>query len=152
QSNEPVPGSTVRLTIDRDIQAAAQTELQNWLAKGHPGAAVALDVRTGAVLALVSVPSYDPNLFVTGITGENWSKLREDPANPLVNRAISSAFAPGSTFKLITTAAGLETERTSPNDTAHCSGVMYLGKWAKRCHKSGGHGTVNLNDAIAKSC
>ncbi len=152
QSNEPVPGSTLRLTIDRDVQSVAQTELRSWLAKGHPGAAVALDVRTGAVLALVSVPGYDPNLFVTGITGENWNKLREDPGNPLVNRAISSAYAPGSTFKLITTAAGLETERTSPGDTAHCSGVMYLGKWRKRCHKSGGHGTVNLNEAIAKSC
>ena len=71
---------------------------------------------------------------------------------PQINRAVSGGYAPGSTFKVVTASAGLETHSTTPEDRTYCQGVIYIGRWAKRCHKSGGHGSVNLIDAIEQSC
>lgn len=151
-STEPLPGATLTLTLDKELQKVAYQELQAQAAKGRPGAAVALDPNTGAVLALASVPSYDPNLFVNGITRANWKKIQDNPLLPQINRAINSAYAPGSTFKVITAAAGLETGLTGPYDRAYCRGVMFVGRWPKRCHRRRGHGSVNLNEALARSC
>jgi len=149
---DPIPGATLRLTIDYNLQKAAYEALTPWAAKGKPGAAVALDPQTGAVLALVSVPSYDPNLFVRGISARDWKQLQNDPGLPQINRAINSAYAPGSTFKVITAAAGLETGKIDPEERVYCRGSISLGRWRKRCHKRGGHGSVRLNTAIARSC
>jgi penicillin-binding protein 2 len=151
-SFDPVPGARVELTVDARVQQAAYDELAVWAARGHPGAAVALDPRTGAVLALVSVPSFDPNQFATGINASNWNALRNDPLKPLINRASGSAYAPGSTFKLITATAGLCSGRITPQDRVYCSGVIYLGRWPKRCHKASGHGSVDMVRAIQVSC
>lgn len=149
---EPIPGAQVQLTIDARVQQAAYEALSAWAARGHPGAAVALDPRTGAVLALVSVPSFDPNQFATGINSVNWKALQDNPLKPLINRACGSAYAPGSTFKLVTAAAGLCTGRITPSDRVFCSGVIYLGRWPKRCHKASGHGSVDMVRAIQQSC
>lgn len=150
----PVQGATLRLTIDKELQRIAYDELQRWAARGRPGAAVALDPNTGAVLALASVPSYDPNEFVRGVSKSYWGRVSKDPLKPLINRAVGSAYAPGSTFKVITASAGLESGVIGQNDTIYCSGVIYLGskRWPKRCHKLSGHGSLALNAAIAQSC
>lgn len=152
--SDPVPGATLRLTIDRDLQRVAYDELQKWAARGKPGAAVALDPNTGAVLALVSVPSYDPNQFVHGVSKDYWAQVSRDPLKPLINRAVGTANAPGSTFKVITSSAGLEDGAITENSTVTCTGVIYLGshRWPKRCHKLSGHGTLALNAALAQSC
>lgn len=149
---DPVPGATVRLTIDAAVQKVAYEALAGWVAKGKPGAAVAIDPQTGAVIALASCPSYDPNQFVTGISRADWKKLSEDPLKPQINRAISGGYAPGSTFKVITASAGLETHSIGVHDSEYCTGGMYLGRWLKRCHKSGGHGSVDMVEALQKSC
>jgi len=151
-NTDPIPGSTLTLTLDKELQKVAYQELQAQAAEGKPGAAVALDPNTGAVLALASVPSYDPNQFVNGISKANWKKIQDNPLLPQINRAINSAYAPGSTFKIVTAAAGLETGLIGPHDRTHCRGVMYVGRWPKRCHRRRGHGTVDLNEAIAGSC
>ncbi len=151
---EPVQGATLRLTIDKDLQRLAYEELHKWASRGKPGAAVALDPNTGAVLALVSVPSYDPNEFVHGVSKAYWGQISGNPLKPLINRAVGSANAPGSTFKVVSASAGLEAGVTSLSDSIYCSGVMYLGakRWPKRCHKLSGHGSLGLNAAIAQSC
>jgi penicillin-binding protein 2 len=151
-SHAPVPGATVRLTVDRDVQRAAYEGLAAWAQKGKPGAAVALDPNDGSVIALASVPGYDPNDFVLGISTKTWNGLQEDERNPLINRAVAGASAPGSTFKPITSSAGLETGLMNPYERVFCSGVIYLGRWAKRCHKHAGHGSVDLTAAMAESC
>ena len=151
-STAPVPGSTLTLSIDKDVQKVACNELAAWAAKGKPGAAVALDPQTGAVIAMVSVPSYDPNLFVRGITAKDWKGISENPLKPQINRAVGSAYAPGSTFKMITASAGLETGSISPEERIFCAGKISLGKWTKRCHKASGHGSVNMHTALAQSC
>jgi penicillin-binding protein 2 len=151
-NRDPIPGATVTLNIDSELQKIAYQELLAWAAKGKPGAAVALDPQTGAVLALVSIPSYDPNLFVGGISSKDWKALQDNPLKPQINRAIYGAVAPGSTFKIITAAAGLEAGKTSVHDGDFCGGVIYLGRWAKRCHRRSGHGSVSFTSALARSC
>src|SRR5207302_8892555 len=108
--------------------------------------------RDGTSLTLAKAPSYNPNLFASGISIDDWKSIRDHPLHPLVNRAVSSAYAPGSTFKLITASAGLESGKTSPDDGDYCAGYIMLGKTPKHCHKRGGHGHVGFFDAIAKSC
>jgi len=152
ESFAPVPGSRLTLTIRHDLQKIAYDELMRWAARGKPGAAVAMDPRDGAVLALVSTPSFDPNLFVSGIRRADWQRLHGDRRMPLINRAVGSATAPGSTFKVVTAAAGLDTGCCGPWTTEVCRGVIYLRRWPKRCHRRSGHGTVDLVEAIAKSC
>jgi penicillin-binding protein 2 len=149
ESRDPIPGHTVVLNIDKDLQRIGYEELA---AKQKTGAVVALDPRTGAVLALVSYPSYDPNAYVGGISREDLKALNSNKQKPQINRAVYSAVAPGSTFKLITAAAGLETGKIDTHSGDFCSGSISLGRWRKRCHKRGGHGHVDFTDAIAKSC
>ncbi len=151
-TSDPVAGATLRLNIVGRLQRLAYSKLLEHARRGHPGAAVAMNPQTGAVLALASAPSYDPASFEGGIAKEMWQELRDNRLKPLINRATSSATAPGSVFKLVTAIAGLETSKTSPWDSVHCTGVIYLGRWPKRCHKRSGHGTVDLIEAIAKSC
>ena len=144
---ESVPGNNLRLTIDLDLQAVAELGLED-----RKGAVVALDPRNGEILALASAPVYDPNKFVVGFTNEEWSELNSDPRTPMLNRATQGTFAMGSVFKPIHGLAGLESNQAGSDFRVHCSGGMPFGGRYFRCHKRGGHGTVDLRRAIAVSC
>jgi len=151
-SRDPVPGATLRLSLRADLQAVAYEQLAPYLRQGHAGAVVAMEPSTGAVLAMVSLPSYDPRHFEGGIPRKRWRALQSNPLRPLINRATAMAVAPGSVFKVVTALAGLERRQTSIYDGTYCSGVIYLGKWPKRCHRRSGHGRVDFTEALAKSC
>ena len=106
---------------------------------------VALDPRSGEVLAMVSRPNFDPNQFAGRIKASAWKDIINNPYNPLMNRAIQAQLAPGSTFKPIMALAGLETGTIDENWNVHCSGgASFYGRYFK-CHKKGGHGSVSLN-------
>ena len=144
---DPVSGANVVLTIDADIQKAAWKAFEN-----KAGAAVVMDPRDGSVLAMVSAPSYDPNLFNSGIPQEEWTRLQTNPLNPLSNRAISGQYPPGSTYKLIVAAAALEEGIIKPETKIHCNGTFELGNRIYRCWKKHGHGAVDLHRALVESC
>ena len=144
---DPVSGYNIVLTIDADLQKAA------WQAfDGKPGAAVVVDTRDGSVLAMVSSPSFDPNLFNNGISYDQWDKLQNNPFAPLSNKAISGQYPPGSTYKLIVAAAALEEGIITSDTKVLCNGSFTLGSRTYRCWKKGGHGWVDLHKAIVESC
>src|SRR5580698_4894092 len=139
------PGQNLQLTLDLDLQAVAELAME-----GRRGAVVALDPRNGEVLAMVSRPAFDPNLFTRRISKTDWKELTDNPDNPLMNRAIQAQFAPGSTFKPIVTIAGLETGTLDPSTTLICpGGATFYGHFFK-CDEV--HGTVDLHRAIVHSC
>ena len=148
-SLNPGQGATVELTIDARVQALTETVLR----RVGRGAAVVMDVNTGEILAMASVPDYDPNDFIPSISGEAYKNYRENRARPFTNRAIS-AFAPGSTFKLPTTLASFRSGRGAPNHV--CSGGVNYGNSRIRCwierQFSGRHGALNVEKAIQVSC
>lgn len=143
----PVEGAPLELTIDYDLQRAAEEGFQ---AAGFDGAAVVLDPRSGEVLALVSRPAYDPNAFATGIDASAWRELLADPLNPLQNRALRGRYSPGSTFKVVMAIAALEEGVVEPHDEVVCrgGGVFYRRFFA--CHTT--HGSVDMTRALAQSC
>ncbi|MEJ5367303.1 MAG: penicillin-binding protein 2 [Bryobacteraceae bacterium] len=144
---EAVPGRDLRLTVDLDLQVVAELAMED-----KRGAVVALDPRSGEVLALVSRPSFDPNRFASRISAREFAALVQDPYRPLFNRALQAQLAPGSTFKPILALAALETGAIDENFTVRCTGgATWYGRFFK-CHRRGGHGTVNLHTAIAQSC
>ena len=144
---EAVSGKDLQLTIDLDLQVVAELAMQ-----GKKGAVVALDPRTGEILALVSAPSYDPNNFVGRVNSRELVSLLSDPGKPLFNRAIQAQLAPGSTFKPLVAIAGLESGIIDEHTTVHCSGgASFYGRYFS-CHKKSGHGNVNLHQALAQSC
>jgi penicillin-binding protein 2 len=146
---EPVEGKRVKLTIDYDLQKAAE---DGFKALGYNGAAVVLDPRNGEVLALVSLPAYDPNKFATGIDRATWASLNTDKLRPLQNRAIQGRYSPGSTFKIVVATAALEEGLVTPDFKVHCNGGgVFYGRYFK-CHLKGGHGTVDMRHALEKSC
>ena len=142
-----VLGDNVVLTIDSALQEAAWTALGN-----RAGAVAVLDPRNGAVLALVSSPSFDPNLFNGGISFDDWESLSNDPRHPMENRAISGQYPPGSTYKVVVAAAALEEKLITPETTFYCNGTFELGDRVFRCWQEKGHGNVNLHRAIVESC
>ncbi len=144
---DPASGYNMILTIDADLQKAAWEAIQ-----GKAGSVVVLDPRDGAVLAMVSSPSFDPNLFNEGISSELWSQLQSNPFAPLSNKAISGQYPPGSTYKLIVAAAALEEGIITPDTKIFCNGFYTLGNRTYRCWKKGGHGHVDLHKAIVGSC
>ena len=151
----PVPGRSVVLALDLDLQRAAEQAFLENLPEGEParvGAAVALDVRNGDVLALVSRPAYDPNQFAGGIDSTSWESLTGDPWKPLRNRAIQNHYPPGSTYKAIVAAALLEEGVVTPKTTAFCPGYFRFGRRNYRCWKREGHGWVDLRLALKRSC
>ncbi len=145
---KPLAGHDVTLSLDIGLQ---QDVLQQ-LAKTESSSAVVLDVHTGAVYALASHPGFDPNAFVYGIHQTEWDQLTGNPFAPLLNKAIGGLYAPGSTFKIVTTLAGLEAGLLDPQKTVFCPGYFDLGGHLFHCWKHGGHGTVNLRHAMAGSC
>ncbi|HZO10047.1 MAG TPA: penicillin-binding protein 2, partial [Myxococcota bacterium] len=150
----PVSGGSVTLTIDLDLQRAAEDAFLPD-AVGEPakmGAAVALDVRSGDILALVSKPAFDPNDFAGGVNSAVWKQLTGDEWRPLQDRAISGQYPPGSTYKPIVAAAVLAEKLTNPQERVFCPGHFTFGNRTYKCWKKEGHGSVDLRDAIKKSC
>ena len=144
---EAVPGKNLQLTIDLDLQAVAELAMEN-----RKGAVVALDPRNGEVLAMVSRPAFDPNKFAGRIRSKDWKELVTNPDNPLLNRAIQAQLAPGSTFKPLVALAALESGAIDDAFTVHCTGgASFYGRYFK-CHKKGGHGTVDVQRGIVQSC
>lgn len=144
---DPSPGQDVMLTLDMRVQALAEQALGE-----EPGAVAVIDPRNGDVLALVSRPAFDPNDFIPAISSARWRELSDDPRTPLLNRAVAGGYPPGSTFKLITALAGLESGRCSPGDQHFCSGSFQLGRATFRCWFHPGHGVLTLRRAIEQSC
>jgi len=145
KDKEAIPGKSLQLTIDLDLQAVAELTLEN-----RKGAVVALDPRSGEVLAMVSRPAFDPNLFASRIRSKDWKDLIDNPDHPLLNRAIQAQQAPGSTFKPIMALAGLETGVIDDNFRVTCSGgETFYGRYFK-CHQR--HGVIELHRGIAQSC
>lgn len=140
-------GITERLTIDMRLQQFAAQRLGE-----ESGAIILLDIPTGDVLAMTSLPAYDPNIFSLGIPDSYWKELNSDKKSPLTNKAISGLYPPGSTFKMVTGLAALEAGIMEHHHTVHCPGYFYLGNKQFRCWKKGGHGTVNIISALAGSC
>lgn len=141
------PGRNVRTSVDSGLQRAVD------LAFGpEKGAAVFMDPWTGEVLALASRPGFDPNLFARRFTRSLWRSLVADPRHPLQNRAVQSGYSPGSTFKLIEAVAALDTGVITPYTRFHCGGEATFHGRKFRCHKREGHGSVDLHQAIVKSC
>src|SRR5439155_4754345 len=141
------PGATLTLTLDRDLQEAADRALGE-----SDGSIVALDPRSGEVLAMVSHPAYDPNVFARGVRRDEWRTLVQDAKHPLNNRAVTGQFPPGSTFKVAVATGVLDENLVSPGFGVSCSGGMPFGNHFFRCWKKGGHGGVNLHRAIVESC
>jgi len=148
QSRVPAtPGQNLFVTLDLGLQRIAEEYFRE-----RVGSAVALDPKTGEILALVSSPSYDPNWFTRRVTGPEWSGLLADPHHPLQNRAIQNAFSPGSTFKVFEAYGALAAGLVDPEARVFCPGhATYYGRTFS-CHKKEGHGWVNLRDAIKESC
>jgi penicillin-binding protein 2 len=159
----PRAGKDVRLTIDKDVQAVAEKALTDALTeahrqgfdKAHAGAAVVLDIKTGAVVAMASVPTYDPAMFLDGISADRWKALNEPGSEfPLNNRAIMAAYAPASTFKSVVAMAGMQAGITTPGTSYFCPGrwVGFGKQWAKWCWLHSGHGHLTLMQGIVQSC
>jgi penicillin-binding protein 2 len=140
------PGQSLKLTIDLDVQRAAENALGD-----RNGAMIAIDPHTGEVLALVSRPAFDPNQFAVRISRDEWNKLITDPEDPLMDKAIQAQLAPGSTFKIIMSLAGLE-EGVAQDMNVHCAGGVNLFGTYQRCWVHSGHGAVNIDKAIYQSC
>ncbi len=143
---ESIPGKTLKLGIDRALQIAAFRAMGN-----QQGAVVAMDPRDGAVLAMVSKPSYDPNIFVKRVKASDWQRIITHKGRPLQNRCVYNVYPPGSTFKPVMAIAGLVYGECSVNTTIGCPGSYYLGRHRFGCWKTHGGG-VNFMRAMAESC
>jgi penicillin-binding protein 2 len=144
---EDVPGHSVFLTLDRDLQQTAHEALE-----GKDGTIVALDVHSGAILAMVSNPSFDPNVFSRGVGADEWRELVTDRRHPLNNRAIQGQYPPGSTFKIVLAIAALEDNLVEPETAIFDPGFLTVGNRNFRDWREKGHGWVNLHKAIVESC
>ena len=147
QHTDPHPGSQVITTIDRRVQEAAEQAME-----GKAGAIVVMDPRSGDIRALVSTPAFEIDRFTATIDRAAWLRVVQDPEHPLLNRAIQSQYAPGSIFKIVVTAAGLQEATIAPMDRVYCNGEFHLGAWTFKDWKEGGHGSVDLQKALAQSC
>ena len=143
----PVSGNNLALTLDAKLQEITEQAFGE-----RKGSLVAIDPETGGILALVSNPTYDPNLFVDGITPDNWKELNEHPSKPMVNRAINGAYPPGSTFKPFMALAALEMGKRTPNQAISDPGYYNFGNHQFRDDKKGGHGSVDMYKSIVHSC
>jgi penicillin-binding protein 2 len=146
-SSPSTPGNTVKLALDIKLQKLIED-----LYGDRRGALVALDPKSGEVLAFVSKPTFDPNLFVDGIDTENWQALNESIDKPLLNRALRGTYPPGSTYKPFMAMAGLETGKRTPQQTIHDPGYFWFGNHKFRDDKEGGHGSVDMYKSIVQSC
>lgn len=147
ERKEGESGVDLSLTLDMRLQEYASQRLGD-----ESASAVVMDIYTGDVLVMASTPSFDPNAFNRGLSGDEWKELVNNPRAPLQNKAISGTFAPGSTFKLITAMAALESGAITPDQRVFCPGHMQLGNNKFHCWKKGGHGSLDLVGALKNSC
>ncbi len=143
----PVAGNNLTLTVDAKLQAVAEQAFGD-----RRGALVAIDPATGGILALVSMPGFDPNLFVDGIDSQSWDELNNSLDKPMINRAINGGYPPGSTFKPYMALAALELGKRTPQQTIFDPGYYSFGGHQFRDDKKGGHGTVDMYKSIVASC
>ena len=144
---EPQPGRDILLSVNLDMQRELDAAFADQV-----GAAVFMDPRTGEILAMTSRPGFDPNFFARRFNRQVWKVMVEDPRHPLQNRAVQSAYSPGSTFKPIMAAAALEEGVAVPSTVFHCAGSGVFHGRRFLCHEQGGHGTVDMKRAIQVSC
>jgi penicillin-binding protein 2 len=149
EGRQPSPGRALRLTIDLDLQAALEEAYGDEL-----GSAVFLDPNSGAILAMISRPAYDPNVFARRFSQDLWQTLVRDPRHPLQDRVSLSKFAPGSVFKIVMAIAALEDEVAGPGRVDHCTGSYRFGEKVFQCWgiRKGGHGWIGMREAIIQSC
>src|SRR6202167_6001782 len=147
EQKDAIPGKPIQLTIDYDLQEVADSYMAD-----KEGAVVAMDARTGEILAMVSRPTFDPNDFAIRVPKEEWQSLNTDKKTPLLNRAIQAQLAPGSVFKIVMATAMLESKQISENFTAYCPGYANFYGRTFHCWRPQGHGVVGLHAAIVDSC
>jgi penicillin-binding protein 2 len=147
KSQDSVPGGDVVLSIDINLQKTAEESLGE-----RTGAVVAVDVRTGELLALVSHPTFNPEEFIDGMNSAEWNKLTHNSDSPLTDRATQGLYAPGSIFKIVTASAALNEGVINEQTRFYCPGSYRIGNRTFRCWKKGGHGLINLHQAIVRSC
>jgi penicillin-binding protein 2 len=140
-------GTDIHLTIDRDLQSLIHQKLKN-----DSASCVVMDVNTGDVLALVSTPGFDPNAFNVGLSPEEWNDLTNNDYKPLINKVVSGAYPPGSTFKMVVALAALDAGVITADTFFNCTGAFRLGTRDFHCWKLGGHGSMNLRLGIKNSC
>ena len=143
----PVPGNNLTLTLDIKLQEMAEKAFGD-----RRGALVAIEPSTGGILAIVSTPTFDPNLFVDGIRSEDWDQLNNSPDRPMVNRALNGAYPPGSTYKPFMALAALELGKRTPSQAISDPGYFTFGGHTFRDDKKGGHGMVDMYKSIVHSC
>lgn len=141
------PGANIQLTLDRQLQAFTLARLGE-----NSAAAVVIEVQTGNVLALASAPSFDPNLFVRGISVADYAELRDNDHRPMSNKTVQGAYPPGSTFKMVTAMAAFEARLATPDERVFCPGYIEAAGRRFHCWNRNGHGRVNLTSALAESC
>lgn len=147
ERREGEPGVDLSLTLDIRLQEYAAQRLGD-----ESAAVVVMDIHSGDVVVMASTPSFDPNAFNRGLSGDEWKDLSTNPRSPLSNKAIAGQFAPGSTFKLVVALAALEAKEVTPDQRVFCPGHMQLGSIKFHCWKKGGHGSVDLLAGIKHSC
>lgn len=144
---EGTPGKDMQLTVDAKLQSYVQARLGE-----ESASAIVMDVENGDLLAIASAPTFDPNLFVQGISVADYKSLTENAYRPLASKSVQGTYPPGSTFKMITALAALEDNIISPEETVYCSGHLEVSGRKFHCWKRGGHGSVDLLEAIEQSC
>lgn len=147
RETEPIPGHDLGVTLDVELQRAAARALGEF-----SGGVVALDPRTGAVRALYSAPSFDPEVFTGHLSSDDWQALQSDPLHPLQNRCLQGVYPPGSTIKPFLALAGLEEGLITPSTPVRCTGSVVLYGHPFRCWRRGGHGVVDLEASLEQSC
>lgn len=145
--DESTPGANIQLTIDHRLQNFAHARLA-----GESAGAVVMDVQSGDLLAVASTPSFDPNLFVRGISSKDYGDLTSNKYVPLFNKAVQGLYPPGSTFKMMTGLAAMRAGVIGMDETVYCPGHMTFGGRRFHCWKRGGHGYMNLKNALTQSC
>ncbi|MFN3663007.1 penicillin-binding protein 2 [Yoonia sp.] len=144
---EGIPGKDIQLTIDARLQSYVQARLE-----GESASAVVIDLENGDLRAVVSSPTFDPNMFVRGISVADWRALNENKYRPMAAKAAQGTYPPGSTFKMVTAMAAVEAGVIGPEDTVYCPGHADVSNIRFHCWRRGGHGNMNLHEAMKQSC
>ncbi|MFN8983865.1 MAG: penicillin-binding protein 2, partial [Alphaproteobacteria bacterium] len=143
---EGIPGQDVQISVDTGLQKAIRDKIEEGTT------AVLLDARNGELLAMATKPSFDPNIFNSGVSAAQWRQWTASRSTPLINKATNGLYAPGSTFKMVVALAALEAKVCRPGDIVHCPGHFDFGDTRFHCHKQSGHGGMNMRTAISLSC
>ncbi len=143
---EGLPGADIEISVDTELQK----QLRGRIEEGT--SVVVMNARNGELLAMASQPSFDPNVFIAGVSAAQWRQWKQDSATPLINKATNGLYAPGSTFKMVVALAALEARVTTPGERVHCPGHMDVGDFRFHCWNRHGHGGVDMRSAIKVSC